>query len=123
MKKKGYKSAVSLATPMLTSNHIDARKAWAQAHFNDNWNYTIFTDETAFDLFRNKITRWYKNGERTVRNLPKSRQKVMAWGGILMNGKTSLFCFTDIMDGPFYVNILQTQLLPFGQQKMASATR
>ena len=25
---------------------------------------------------------------------------------------TPLFCFTDIMDGPFYVNILQSQLLP-----------
>ena len=67
----------------------------AQAHLNDNWDCTIFTDEIAFDLFRNKVTRWYKSG-----------QKVMAWGGISLNGKTPLFCFTEIMDGPFYVNIL-----------------
>src|SRR5438128_4290280 len=39
----------------------------------------------------------------------------MAWGGISRKGKTSLFCFTDIMDGPFYVNILRTQLLPAAQ--------
>ena len=112
MAKKGYNSAIPLSTPMLTSSHIDARKTWAQTHLNDNWDYTIFTDETAFDLFRNKISRWYKNGERPVRRLPKSRQKVMAWGGISLDGKTPLFCFTGIMDGPFYVNILQTQLLP-----------
>ena len=101
---------------MLTSNHIEAQKVWAQAHLNDNWDRTVFTDETAFDLFRNKITRWYKNGEKPIRRLPKSRQKVMAWGGISSNGKTPLFCFTEIMDGLFYVNILRTQLLPAGQK-------
>src|ERR1043165_5363919 len=39
----------------------------------------------------------------------------MAWGGISLKGKTPLFCFTNIMDGPFYVSILQTQLLPSAQ--------
>jgi hypothetical protein len=112
MKKKGYKSSVPLGTPMLTNRHIEMRKTWAQMHINDNWNYTIFTDETAFDLFRNKVRWWHKDGNRPIRKLPKSRQKVMAWGGISQKGKTPLFCFTDIMDGPFYVNILQSQLLP-----------
>lgn len=115
MKKKEYKSSVPLATPMLTDRHIEMRKAWAQEHMNDNWDRTIFTDETAFDLFRNKVSRWHKNGKRPIRRLPKSRQKVMAWGGISKKGKTPLFCFTNIMDGPFYVNILQTQLLPAAQ--------
>ena len=55
MKKKEYSNSVPLATPMLTDRHIEMRKSWAQAHMNDNWNQTIFTDETAFDLFRNKI--------------------------------------------------------------------
>ena len=114
--KKGYKSSVPLATPMLTERHIEMRKAWAQAHTNDNWNRTIFTDETAFDLFRNKVRRWHKTGDRPIRKLPKSRQKVMAWGGISRMGKTPLFCFTNIMDGPFYVKILQTQLLPAAQR-------
>ncbi|GET04955.1 transposable element Tcb1 transposase isoform X2 [Rhizophagus clarus] len=39
----------------------------------------------------------------------------MAWGGISKKGKTPLFCFTNIMDGQFYVNILQTQLLSAAQ--------
>ena len=76
--KKGYKSSVPLETPMLTIRHIEMRKAWAQTHLHDNWNRTIFTDETAFDLFRNKVCRWHKNGNRPIRRLPKSRQKVMA---------------------------------------------
>src|SRR5438128_10603919 len=103
---------------MLTDRHMEARMMmwmmWAQAHMNDDWQHTLFTDETAFDLFRYKIRRWHKHGERPVRKLPKSRQKVMAWGGISLKSKTKtpLFCFTDIMDGPYYTNILQTQLLP-----------
>jgi len=78
--------------------------------------YGIFTDETAFDLFRNKVSRWHKSDEKPIRRLPKLRQKVMAWGGISQKGKTPLFCFTDIMNGPFYVSILQTYLLPAAQQ-------
>ncbi|GES88645.1 transposable element Tcb1 transposase isoform X2 [Rhizophagus clarus] len=82
---------------------------------NDNWDRTIFTGETTFDLFQNKVKRWHKNGKRPIQKLPKSRQKVMAWGGISKKGKTPLFCFTNIMDGQFYINILQTQLLPATQ--------
>ncbi|CAG8676729.1 3750_t:CDS:1, partial [Paraglomus occultum] len=54
MKKKEYNSSIPRPTPMLTSQHIELRKAWALAHLQDNWARTIFTDETAFDLFRNK---------------------------------------------------------------------
>ncbi len=39
----------------------------------------------------------------------------MAWRGISQRGKTPLFCFTNIMDGPFYVGILENQLLPSAQ--------
>lgn len=80
MKKKEYESSIPRATPMLTSRHIELRKAWAQAHLRDNWARTIFTDETAFDIFRNKVSRWHKSGKKLIRRLPKSRQKVMAWG-------------------------------------------
>jgi transposase len=80
MKKKEYESSIPRATPMLTDWHIEQRKAWALAHLRDNWYRTIFTDETAFDLFRNKVRRWHKSGKKPIRRLPKSRQKVMAWG-------------------------------------------
>ena len=63
---------------MLTERHIEMRIEWAQTHMNDNWGQVIFTDETAFDLFRNKVHRWHKNGERPIQRLPISRQKVMA---------------------------------------------
>ena len=64
---------------MLTTRHIETRKAWAQAYMNTNRDKTIFTDETALDIFRSKVSRWHKDGNRPIRRLPKVRQKIMAW--------------------------------------------
>ena len=77
MKKKEYQSSVPLKTPMLTERHIEIKIEWAQTHMNDNWDQVIFTEETAFDLFQNKVRKWYKNDKRSVRRLLKSRQKVI----------------------------------------------
>ena len=76
-------------------------------HINDQWERTLFSDETAFQLFRNTI--WYK-GPRPIRPLPKNRQKVFAWGEFCAKGKTSLHCFTGIMDARFYTEILEGHL-------------
>jgi hypothetical protein len=81
MKKKDYKSSVLIATPMLTDQHIEIPKKWAEAHLQDNWSRTIFTDETVFDLFRNKVCRWHKNGEKPIRQLPKITTKSDGMGG------------------------------------------
>ena len=37
-------------------------------------------------------------------------------GGISLKGKTPLFYFTDIIDGPFFVSILKTQLIPSAKE-------
>ena len=94
---------------MLTEVHKQNRVKWAKNHLNDNWKNTLFTDETAFQLYRNTIERWYK-GERPIRRMPKDRRKIFAWGGFCARGKTSLFCFQCIMDGKFYVKILENHL-------------
>ena len=78
----------------------------ARKHLNDNWNNTVFLDETAFRLFRNTIRQWWK-GEGPTRCLPKDRTKFFAWRRLCLHGKTSLFCFKNIITGGFYVEILQ----------------
>jgi transposase len=104
-----YKKNIPLATPMLTDKHKKKRVEWAHRHLNDNWNRTVFTDETAFCLFRNTLERWYK-GPRPTRAIPKDRKKIFAWGGFCKKGKTNLFCFSEIMNGEFFTNILSTHL-------------
>ena len=54
--KIGYKNDLPLETPMLTTAHKEARVIWAKKHLDDNWKKTLFSDETAFQLFRNTIT-------------------------------------------------------------------
>ena len=98
----GYSKALPKQTPMLTEAHKQRCVEWARQHLNDNWRKTLFSDETAFQLYRNTIERWYK-GERPIRPMPKDRTKVFAWGGFYVVGKTSLFCFRRIMDAKFYV--------------------
>ena len=117
----GYKNNLPAVTPMLTSVHKIKRVEWARAHLNDNWNKTLFSDETAFQLFRNTIKQWYK-GARPIRPIPKNRTKIFAWGGFCATGKTSLFCFQEIMTGPFYVEILQKHL-PEIQQMLGCVWR
>src|SRR6266511_2453776 len=51
----GYQKNLPRATPMLTENHKHKRVEWAQNHLNDNWDNTLFTDETAFQLFQNTV--------------------------------------------------------------------
>src|SRR5437016_6121464 len=92
----GYRNALPLSTPMLTSAHKQKRVEWAQKHKDDNWKNTLFSDETSFQLFRNTIKHWYKNA-RPIRPMPKDRSKIFAWGGFCVKGKTSLFCFRHIM--------------------------
>lgn len=59
---------------MLTIEHIRKRIEWAEKYLNNNWNRTVFSDETAFQLFRNTVKYWYK-GEQPVRRIPKDKKK------------------------------------------------
>ena len=105
----GYRNALPLSTPMLTSAHKQKRVERAQKHKDDNWKNTLLSDETSFQLFRNTIKHWYKNA-RPIRPMPKDRSKIFAWGGFCVKGKTSLFCFRRIMDGKYYTEILEKHI-------------
>jgi len=121
LKEHNYKKALPITTPMLTSAHKEKRVEWARQHLNDNWRNTLFTDETAFQLFRNTIERWYK-GKRPIRPMPKDRRKIFAWGGFCSKGKTSLYCFTQIMDASFYIQIIEDHL-PEIKEKLGASNK
>src|SRR6185312_3765691 len=101
--RSGYQKSLPRATPMLTDNHKHQRVEWAQNHLNDDWENMLFSDETAFQLFQNTVERWHK-GQLPTCHMPKDRTKILAWGGFCINGKTSLYCFSEIMNAEFYVD-------------------
>ncbi|GES79597.1 uncharacterized protein LOC114254052 [Rhizophagus clarus] len=78
----GYKNSLPIGTPMLTAIQKEKRVEWAQNHLNDSWKKTLFTMK-----------------------LPSSYSEIP-----LNIGKTSLFCFTQIMNAEFYVEILQNHI-------------
>ncbi|KAG9284469.1 hypothetical protein G9A89_014073 [Geosiphon pyriformis] len=88
-----------LATPMLTNLHKENRVKWAQEHLNDNWKRTVFSDETAFCLFRNTVERWYK-GQRPTRAIPKDRTKIM----VFMRKKRAVYEGRVAKYSPIYPN-------------------
>ena len=111
LKRMGYKSTLPYGTPMLTQEQKDARVQWAIKHQNDDWSRTIFTDETCYQLFRNTIRRWSRNPKAEVKRIPKNRQKIMVWGGFSIKGLVGYHSFNTIMDGHYYVQILQDHLI------------
>src|SRR5438128_12160686 len=88
--RNGYRKSLPRATSMLTDDHKRQCVEWAQNHLNDDWENTLFSDETAFQLFRNTVERWHK-GQRPICRMPQDRTKIFAWGGFCTQGKASLY--------------------------------
>ena len=123
LKRMCYKSTLPYGTPILTQKQKDARVQWAIQHKDDHWSRTIFTDETCYQLFRNIIHRWSRNPKAEVKRIPKNRQKIMVWGGISIRGLTGYHSFKTIMDGSYYVQILQGHLIPNARKQFGRRWR
>ena len=110
------------------------RLAWAQQYCSEaetGFNDVVWTDESSIQMethkrfcFR-KIGQPAKSKPRSVFNSklsafftcithrPKHPTKVHIWAGISLIGPTKIIIFEGTMDGPLYVEILKTGLLPF----------
>ena len=119
----GYKSTLPYGTPMLTEEQKHARVQWAIQHKDDDWSRTIFTDETCYQLFRNTIRRWSRNANTEVKRIPKNKQKIMVWGGTSIKGLIGYHSFKTIMDGSYYVQILQDHLIPNARRQFGRRWR
>jgi transposase len=107
----GYENVLPRGTPMLTNEQKEGRVQWALAHKDDDWNRTVFSDETSYQLFRNTIRRWSKHAQEEKKRIPKNKQKIMVWGAFSNKGQISCYSFRTTMDGPLYVEILRKHLL------------
>ena len=81
----GYKNVLPQGTPMLTDDKKERRVQWALAHKDDDWNRTVFSDETSYQLFRNTVRRWSKYAQEEKKRIPKNKQKIMVWGAFSPN--------------------------------------
>ncbi|CAF4244386.1 unnamed protein product, partial [Rotaria sordida] len=96
----GDKNVLPQSTQMLTSDEKQQRVQWAKKHINDDFNTTIFTDESSFQLFRKTVRRWTKNPNQEFKCSPKNRQKVHVWDVISVKGILTCHTFRCNLDGP-----------------------
>ena len=80
----------------------------------DNFHDVVFTDESTVQLARYySKCRYKKDMPRPLKPKPKHPLKVHIWAGISMEGPTNIVIFTGNMDADFYIEILESALLPF----------
>jgi len=92
-----------------TDNHV--RLQWAKQHLMDNWNFTIFCDESCAQLQANTVRLWCRRGARLYKSVPKDKTKVMFWGGFAKNRKFPLIFIDGKLDSVKYCKIIQQNLL------------
>jgi len=81
-----YRNVLHQSTHILTSDEKQQRVQWAKKHINDDFNATIFTDESSFQLFRNTVRSWKKNSSQEFKCSPKNCHRVHVWGAVNMKG-------------------------------------
>ena len=112
LRDHGCRSVLPINAPMLTVEQKQNRVEWAKKHQGDDWNRTIFTDESSFQLFRNTVRRWSKNPEIKVKRIPKNSQKVHIWEAVSIKGVVGYRTFRTNLNGIHFVDILKHHLLP-----------
>ena len=109
MRKYTYKKP-NIATMILTSNQMKAKKLFWEKYLEEDWLKYIFTDEVVFKGEKMRNRKWTPESEKYVISAMKPKCKVNAWGGISINGKIDLYYFTENMNSELYINILKEKL-------------
>lgn len=96
--------------PLLTEKHIQERLQFCHDNRNTDWSKVIFSDESSFQLYSNKILLLGK--ERPSVGRPKFPPKFMVWGGISLRGLTPLKFCKKTMNSDEYILTLMDFLIP-----------
>ena len=71
--RMGYRNILPRITHMLTKEQKEKRVIWAMKHKNDDWNQTVFSDESYFQLFRNTVRHWSNTPQNKLKRIPKNK--------------------------------------------------
>lgn len=104
--KHNYKYKKPLKIPFISDTHQMARLEWCKSHLNDNWDKTLFTDETSYWLDNSKVCRWMPVNEVNCNEVRKYPPKLHVWAGISIRGVIGPIMFRNNIDGILYTDIL-----------------
>lgn len=107
-----YRQVLFKICPKLTDLAMKKRLTYARKYANHIWNDVVFSDEKMFTLNKEGIKIWKRSDEPSiVAQQPLHCFQVMVWGGIWMDGKTTLHITTSTIDGDEYQNIIYEHLI------------
>ena len=109
LRRAGYLKWTPRVIPVLTDRHKRRRVEWCRANINRDWSRVLFTDESYFQLFRNKAQMWGKT--RPQKETPKWGPAIMVWGGISARGTTTLKMTRGSITAERYQEIINENLV------------
>lgn len=119
VQSKRFKYDKYINKPVLKSNHIAARLAFAEKYikYPDTWQHVIFSDEKKFNLDGPDGSRYYWHDLRLERKIMSRRVQgggsIIVWAGMSRLQKTELAYIKGRLNAASYQNLLHDHLLPF----------
>lgn len=119
-----FKYAKRKKMPALKPRHMEARLAWAKKYMSwtIEWTNVVFSDEKKFNLDGPDGFHYYWHDLRKEPQLCTKRNfgggSLMLWAGFSMHGKTHLLKCDGRMNSQKYIDMLETELIAFTDDKM-----
>ena len=104
--------------PFMTTQQIETRLHFCTAHCDDDWEDTLFTDESRFATSPDSPVMWWiKKGDAVYSTTVKFPFSIMVWGGIIGDRKTELIKCPKTLNAKTYVEMLDTHGIPTFMQQ------
>ena len=105
----------------LTNRHKTLRLQWAMkhCHWRNQWSRIVWSDEAAVRLrfSDGRLRLWIKSGQKVPDRFFTSRRqedgkKLLIWGAIWSDGRTSLHVMRENMNSERYIQVLEAHVYP-----------
>lgn len=119
-----FKYAKRMKAPSLKPHHMEARMTWARKYMSwtTEWTNVVFSDEKKFNLDGPDGFQYYWHDIRKEPQLFTKRNfgggSLMLWAGFSMQGRTHLVKCDGRMNSEKYIDMLDTELINFTDDKM-----
>uniref|UniRef100_T1IKA5 Tc1-like transposase DDE domain-containing protein n=1 Tax=Strigamia maritima TaxID=126957 RepID=T1IKA5_STRMM len=110
---------------LLTGNHRDTRREFAQQNLNRDWSNVVFSDETSVCVgsgrvyVRRPVVDAY-DPAFVLAKKKSGRFNVNVWGWMSQRGLGQLCRLTGCLNSRLYIEILDTALLPSARQRFGA---
>ncbi|CAF5082071.1 unnamed protein product, partial [Rotaria sp. Silwood1] len=111
LKAAGYRFSTPLSKPLLTTLHKQQCLRWARLMQHQDWNKTVFSDESKIRSGLVKRRYWQRKGLRKVVRTTKHPAKINVWGCFARNGFGEIVCFPQDLTSKYLCSQIYAKAL------------